>query len=161
MFVRLIPYVFSCELLAITIAAWARLYQRRQGPQHALGLVAFGMVTANAVFVAATFLFYQFRPPSHLPPWQEPEILSLGFLFLLASACSDRHDSRHCGRCTRGFHVDDTRRGDRMVASVRGWSDGWCRGLTQHNCRSVAMELIDPAKGFGGKECSAIMPAQL
>ena len=84
MFVRLIPHMFSCELLAITIAAWARLYQRRQGPQHALGLVAFGMVTANAVFAAATFLFYQFRPPSHLPPWQEPEILSLGFLFLLA-----------------------------------------------------------------------------
>jgi hypothetical protein len=84
MFVRLIPYMLTCGPLAITIAAWARLYQRRQRPHHALGLVALGMVTANAAFAAATFLFYEFRPLSHLPPWQHPEILQLGLLFLLA-----------------------------------------------------------------------------
>ena len=85
MIVRLIPCVLTCGPLVITIAAWTRLYQKRQGRQHALGLVALGVVTANAAFAAATFLYYELRPPSHfLPPWQDPEILQLGLLFLLA-----------------------------------------------------------------------------
>jgi hypothetical protein len=32
-----------------------------------------------------TFLYYELRPLSHfVPPWQDPEILQLGLLFLLA-----------------------------------------------------------------------------
>jgi len=43
------------------------------------------MVSANAILAAATFLYYELRPPSHfLPPWQDPEVLQLGLLFLLA-----------------------------------------------------------------------------
>jgi hypothetical protein len=29
-------------------------------------------------------LYYELRPPHFLPPWQDPEILQLGLLFLLA-----------------------------------------------------------------------------
>jgi hypothetical protein len=63
-----------------------KLYWHRQRqPPHALALVALGMASANAALAASTFLYYELRPPSHfLPPWQDPEILQLGLLFLLA-----------------------------------------------------------------------------
>lgn len=84
MIARLIQYRLTCGPLVVTIAAWTRLYQQHQ-KRHALGWVALGMLTLNASFAAATFLYYEFRPPSHfLPAWQDPEILQLGFLFLLA-----------------------------------------------------------------------------
>ena len=36
-------------------------------------------------FAAGTFVYCEFRPPSHhLPPWEDPEILFLALLFLLA-----------------------------------------------------------------------------
>jgi hypothetical protein len=60
-------------------------WPRQRQSQHALALVTLGIVTANATLAAAAFLYYEFRPPSHfLPPWQDPEILQLGLLFLLA-----------------------------------------------------------------------------
>jgi len=48
-------------------------------------LVALGTLTVNAAFAAGTFVYGEFRPPSHhLPPWEDPEILLLALLFLLA-----------------------------------------------------------------------------
>ena len=59
------------------------LARQRQSP-HPLALVALGIVSANGALAAGTFLYYELRPPSHLPPWQDTEILQLGLLFLLA-----------------------------------------------------------------------------
>jgi hypothetical protein len=47
-------------------------------------LMALGLVSANAALAAGTFLYYQFRPLPSLPPWQDPQILTLGWLLLLA-----------------------------------------------------------------------------
>ncbi len=83
---RLIPYALTCGPFLLTLSAWMRLYWSRQ--RHwppALALLALGIVSANSVFAAGTFLYYEFRPsPSWLPPWQDPQILNLGLLFLLA-----------------------------------------------------------------------------
>lgn len=49
-----------------------------------MGLIALCIVTTNAIYGAGTFLYYESGPPSHLPPWNDPEILDLGLLFLLA-----------------------------------------------------------------------------
>jgi len=83
---RLALYMLTCGPLVLTVAAWVKVYWgRKRQPPHALALVALGMASANAVLAAATFLYYELRPPSHfLPPWQDPEILQLGLLFLLA-----------------------------------------------------------------------------
>lgn len=79
-------YILACGPLVLTLIAWVKVYwERQRHSPHALALVALGMATANAVLAAATFLYYELKPPSHfLPPWQDPEILRLGLLFLLA-----------------------------------------------------------------------------
>jgi hypothetical protein len=78
--------MLTCGPLVLTLFAWAKLYwERQRRSPHALTLVALGMVSANAALAATTFLYYELKPPSHfLPPWQDPEILQLGILFLLA-----------------------------------------------------------------------------
>ena len=83
---KLAPYILTCGPLALTFTAWAKLYcsRQRQWPD-AFALLAFGIVSANTVLSAGTFLYYQFRPSStFLPPWEDPEILTLGLLVLLA-----------------------------------------------------------------------------
>jgi hypothetical protein len=83
---RAIPYILTCCPLLLILAAWMKLYwgRQRQWP-NALALLALGIVSANAALAATTFLYYELKPPSHfLPPWQDPQILTLGLLFLLA-----------------------------------------------------------------------------
>jgi hypothetical protein len=83
---RLIPLLLTCGPLVLTVAAWIKLYWARQ-PQwpRPVALVALSITSANAAFAAGTFLYYQFRPSSSwLPPWQDPQILQLALLFLLA-----------------------------------------------------------------------------
>lgn len=83
---RLALYLLTCGPLVLILIAWVKLYwERHRQPPHGLALVALGMASANAALAATTFLYYESRPPSHfLPPWQDPEILQLGLLFLLA-----------------------------------------------------------------------------
>jgi hypothetical protein len=83
---RLTLFMLTCGPLLLTAMAWVKLYwERQRQPPHALALAALGMVSANAVLAAATFLYYESRPSAHfLPPWQDPEVLQLGLLFLLA-----------------------------------------------------------------------------
>jgi len=85
---RIVLYVLTCGPFVLTLAAWMKLYftRQRQSPHPlALAMVALGIVSANGALAAGTFLYYELRPPSHfLPPWQDPEILQLGLLFLLA-----------------------------------------------------------------------------
>jgi len=47
-------------------------------------LVALGIASANAALAAGTFAYYELRPHSFLPPWQDPEVLNLALLFLTA-----------------------------------------------------------------------------
>jgi len=83
---QVIPYMLTCGPFVLALGAWMKLYWARRGKwPNALALLALGFVTANAALAAGTFLYYEFRPPSHfLPPWQDPEILQLALLFLLA-----------------------------------------------------------------------------
>jgi hypothetical protein len=82
---RFILYILTCGPLLLTLAAWMRLYWAPRYQRHALALLALGIASANAALACGTFLYYELRTPSHfLPPWQDPEILQLGLLFLLA-----------------------------------------------------------------------------
>ena len=82
---RFILYILTCGPLLLTLVAWMRLYWTPRDQRHALALLALGIASANSALACGTFLYYELRRPSHfLPPWQDPEILQLGFLFLLA-----------------------------------------------------------------------------
>lgn len=77
-------YLFTCGPLVFTFAAWTKLYRARQrGWPPLIGLVALSIVSANTIFAASSFFYYRSRPSS-LPPWQDPEILTLALLFFLA-----------------------------------------------------------------------------
>ena len=78
--------MLTCGPFVLTLSAWTKLYwmRQRQWP-NAVALVALGVVSANAALAAGAFLYYQLRPsPSWLPSWDDPQILTLGLLFLLA-----------------------------------------------------------------------------
>jgi len=79
---QLIPLVFTCGPFVLTLAAWTKLYRARQWPRP-IALIALGILSANAALAAGTYLYYGFKP-SPLPPWQNPEILHLAMVFLLA-----------------------------------------------------------------------------
>jgi len=77
--------ILTCVPLLLTLAAWMRLYWAPRDQRHVLALLALGIASANAALACGTFLYYELKPLSHfLPPWQHPEILQLGLLFLLA-----------------------------------------------------------------------------
>ena len=81
---QLALYLFTCGPLVITTAAWAKLYWTRQWP-HRIALTALGIVSGNAALAAVTVLYYELGPTrAWLPPWQDPEVLNLAFLSLLA-----------------------------------------------------------------------------
>ena len=79
---RLILYLLTCGPFVLALAAWTKLYWARQWPRP-IALIALGIVSANAALATGAVLYYEFRP-SPLPPWQNPQILTLGLLFLLA-----------------------------------------------------------------------------
>ncbi len=62
-----------------------KLYWSPREQRQAVALLALGFASANAALACGTFLYYELRPSPHFtPPWQDPEILQLGLLFLLA-----------------------------------------------------------------------------
>jgi hypothetical protein len=82
---RAILYILTCSPSVLIFAAWVKVYWAREWKwRNAFGLIALSIVTVNAIYGAGTLLYYESRPPSHLPPWNDPETLGLGLLFLLA-----------------------------------------------------------------------------
>lgn len=83
---RTILYLLICGPLVLMLAAWTKLYRaRRQQWPDAFALLTLGIVSANSVFAAGTFLYYEFKAPAHfLPPWEDPATLQIGLLSLLA-----------------------------------------------------------------------------
>jgi hypothetical protein len=83
---QLVLYLLTCGPLVILLVACMKLYWVRQRYRlNALGFVALGLVSANAALAASTFLYYQLkRVRSSLPPWEDPEILTLALLALFA-----------------------------------------------------------------------------
>jgi hypothetical protein len=69
----------------LVLGAWIKIYwgPRQQRPR-AISLVALGVTSANALLAVGEFLRLWLRPHSNLPPWQDPQILSLAMLILLA-----------------------------------------------------------------------------
>jgi hypothetical protein len=82
----LILCLLTCGPLVLTLAAWVKLYWTRQGQwPRPVALIALSVVSLNAALAAGLFVYYHFEPSSpSLPPWQDPEILNFGLLFLLA-----------------------------------------------------------------------------
>lgn len=79
-----ILYILTCSPLVLILAAWVKVYWAREWKwRNAFALIALSIVTVNAIYGAGTFLYYESGPPSHLPPWKDPEILDLGLLSLL------------------------------------------------------------------------------
>jgi hypothetical protein len=84
---QIVPWLFNCAHFAVMLVAWGVLYRRREVKTVPLiGGVALGLATANALFGAATFTYYELQPHVFRAPWQDPEILNLGLLFFLAPA---------------------------------------------------------------------------
>src|SRR5579864_3015471 len=82
---RAILYILTCSPLVLIFAAWVKVFWAREWNwRNAFALIALSIVTANAIYGAGTFLYYESGPTSHLPPWNDPEILDLGLLSLLA-----------------------------------------------------------------------------
>ena len=99
----LVLCLLSCGPFVLMLAAWIGLYctRQRQRPLP-ITLVALGIVSANAFLAAGTFFYYEFRLSVFLPPWQDPEILTFGWLFLLAQsawllALSERYGALKSG----------------------------------------------------------------
>ena len=82
---RVIPYMLTCGPFVLTLCAWMKLYwaRQRQWPQP-VALVALGIVSANAILAACTFLYFDSKPSHPLPPWEDRQVLTLGLLLLLA-----------------------------------------------------------------------------
>ncbi len=78
-------YLLTCGPFLLTLGGWIKLYsaRHRQRPRSP-ALVALGIVTANATLAAGEFVYYQLRPSRFLPPWEDPQVLTLGLLFFLA-----------------------------------------------------------------------------
>lgn len=80
-----IGYLLTCGPLVLTLGGWIKLYFARHGQwPRRIALVALGIVTANAALAAGEFVYYELRPSRFVPPWEDPQILALGSLFLLA-----------------------------------------------------------------------------
>ena len=81
----LIPYMLTCGPLGLTLCAWVKLYsaRQRQWPDP-VALTALGIVSANAILAAVTFIYFDSKPSHPLPPWEDLQVLTLGLLLLLA-----------------------------------------------------------------------------
>jgi hypothetical protein len=84
---RFIPWLLTCVPLVLAIAAWVELYRRRKkSTLSPVVFVALGLASANALLAASEFTYYEFRPAHFVAPWNDPQILALASLFLLAPA---------------------------------------------------------------------------
>jgi hypothetical protein len=83
---RFVLYILTCGPFLLVVIAWTKLYWSRQQQRPAApALLALSIVSANASLAASTFLYFQFRAsPPWRPPWEDPQILTLGLLLLLA-----------------------------------------------------------------------------
>jgi hypothetical protein len=81
-----LSFLFAGWPLLLSLWAGDRLYRSRpaETPQFS-SVAALAIVTALSAFAAGTVVYFAFRPlPSSVPPWESPEVLSIGSLFLLA-----------------------------------------------------------------------------
>lgn len=78
-------YLLTFGPLVLTIVAWvALLTKSRWRVASTDALLALCVVTISAVLSSCTVAYYAIRPLPFLPPWQDPEIMNLGLLFLFA-----------------------------------------------------------------------------
>lgn len=69
----------------IALCAWMKVYWVPRNQRHVLALLALSIASVNAALACGTFLYYELRPSRiFLPPWQDPETLQLGLLFLFS-----------------------------------------------------------------------------
>jgi hypothetical protein len=75
--------LLTCGPFVLALAAWASQFWmwRRQKP-GSMTLAALGIFSASASLAAWTFFYYDFRPPSNPPPWQDSEIFVIALLLL-------------------------------------------------------------------------------
>jgi hypothetical protein len=74
--------LLTCGPLLPASTTWAsQLWMWRKQRPRTMTLVALGIFGATTLFAAWNFFYYDFRPPSNLPPWKDSEILNFGVLF--------------------------------------------------------------------------------
>lgn len=79
----LVPSLISFGPLMVTVSGWAKAYRaRRIEPLHPFAFTLLAVITALAAVPAGSFIYFRLRPV-HLPPWQNPEVIVLAWLFLL------------------------------------------------------------------------------
>jgi hypothetical protein len=83
----LIPLLINFMPLMVTVSGWVKAYRaRRVESLHPFAFTLLSVITAIAVVPAGAFVYYALRPV-HPPPWEDPQVLLIGWLFLLGPFC--------------------------------------------------------------------------
>jgi|SRR5579864_6546665 len=83
----LIPSLINFMPLIITVSGWVNAYRARQVESlHPFALTLLSVITAISAVPAGAFVYYALRPV-HLAPWKDPQVLLIGWLFLLGPFC--------------------------------------------------------------------------
>ena len=85
----LIPSLINFMPLIITVSGWVKAYRTRQREsRHLFALTLLAVITAIAAVPATAFVYYLLRPVN-LPPWQDPQVFLIAWLFLLGPLLHD------------------------------------------------------------------------
>jgi hypothetical protein len=83
----LIPSLINFMPLIVTVSGWVKAYRaRRVESLHPFAFTLLSVIPAIAAVPAGAFVYYALRPV-HLPPWKDPQVLLIGWLFLLGPFC--------------------------------------------------------------------------
>jgi hypothetical protein len=82
---HLVPVLLTCTPTLISGLALGRvLWEYKSGkarPSAVLAVCGALLIAASAAFI---YIYYELKPPSHLPPWKDPQTLGLGCFALFA-----------------------------------------------------------------------------
>jgi hypothetical protein len=82
---HLVPVLLTCSPTLISGLALGRvLWEYKSGrakPSAVIAVCGALLIAASAAFI---YIYYELKPPSHLPPWKDPETLDLGSFGLFA-----------------------------------------------------------------------------
>jgi hypothetical protein len=80
-----VPVLLTCSPTLISGLALGRaLWEYKSGrakPSAVIAVCGALLIAASAAFI---YIYYELKPPSHLPPWKDPETLDLGSFGLFA-----------------------------------------------------------------------------
>jgi hypothetical protein len=82
---HLVPVLLTCSPTLISGLALCRVqWEYKSGkakPSAVVAVCGALLISASAAFI---YIYYELKPPSHLPPWRDPETLDLGLFCVFA-----------------------------------------------------------------------------